>query len=41
MDRDVLEFGGVLVFVVCLFVSRWIGERALAVLDASSGRAAF
>jgi hypothetical protein len=34
MDRDVLEFGGVLVFVVCLFVSRWIGERALAVLDA-------
>jgi hypothetical protein len=35
MDRDVLDFGGVLVFVVCLFVSRWIGERALAVLDAS------
>jgi hypothetical protein len=35
MDRDVLEFGGMLVFFVCLFINRWIGERALAALDAS------
>jgi hypothetical protein len=35
MDRDVLEFGGMLVFFVCLFINRWIGERAFAALDTS------
>jgi hypothetical protein len=33
MDRDVLEFGGLFVFFVCLFISRWVGERALVALD--------
>ena len=33
MDRDVLEFGGLLVFFVCLMGSRWVGERAVAALD--------